>query len=137
MVKQFSGKTYELDLDSQQNVEAMFDVYGVTDPAHKQVALKTKARVTLTVDGDKYTETTQTGDHKTSSTFRLGEEFAEESLGRKWKSTVSLKDDHTLLKVEKGEDGKTVTLEKSFSAQQLVVTYTFGSVKAKRIYNAV
>ncbi|XP_049767703.1 fatty acid-binding protein, muscle-like isoform X1 [Schistocerca cancellata] len=137
MVKQFSGKTYELDLGSQQNVEAMFDVYGVTDPAHKQVALKTNARVTLTVDGDKYTETTQTGNHQTSVTFRLGEEFAEEILGRKWKSTVSLKGDHTLLKVEKGEDGKTVTLEKSFSPQQLVVTYTFGSVTAKRIYNAV
>ncbi|XP_049767753.1 fatty acid-binding protein, muscle-like [Schistocerca cancellata] len=137
MVKQFSGKTYELDLDSQQNIEAMFEVYGVTDPAHKQVALKTKSRVTLTVDGDKYTVTNQTGDHKSSVTFRLGEEFAEESLGRKWKSTVSLKGDHTLLKVEKGEDGKTVTLEKSFSAQQLVVTYTFGGVTAKRIYNAV
>ncbi|XP_049840031.1 fatty acid-binding protein, muscle-like [Schistocerca gregaria] len=137
MVKQFSGKTYELDLDSQENVEAMFEVYGVTEPAHRQAALKMKARVTLTVDGDKYTETTQTGDHKNSVTFRLGEEFTEETLGRKWKGSVSLKDDHTLLKVEKGEDGKTVTVEKSFSPQQLVMTYAFGNITAKRIYKAV
>ncbi|XP_049839826.1 fatty acid-binding protein, muscle-like isoform X2 [Schistocerca gregaria] len=137
MVQQFSGRSYELDVASMENMEAFLNASGVTDPTHRQMALSAKDTLTLTLEGDKVTDVTQLGEYKHVLTYRLGEEFTEDTAGRKRKSTVTQRGADTLVKVEKYEDGKTVTIEKTFSADKMVATLSVGSVTAKRIYKAV
>ncbi|XP_049794247.1 fatty acid-binding protein, muscle-like [Schistocerca nitens] len=137
MVKQFSGKSYALDAGSMENMEAFLDASGVTDATHRQVALTARDILTLTLEGDKVTDVTQLGEHKIVLTYRLGEEFVEDTAGRKRKSTVTQRGADTLVKVEKYEDGKVVTIEKTFSADKMVATLAIGNVAAKRIYKAV
>ncbi|XP_017491467.1 PREDICTED: fatty acid-binding protein, muscle [Rhagoletis zephyria] len=91
--------------------------------------------VELKKDGDTYTFTT-TSTFKTSSiSFKLGEEFDEETLdGRKVKSVITL-DGNKLLQEQKGDKPSTIIRE--FTDSELVTTLTINDIKSVRVYKVV
>uniref|UniRef100_A0A6P4G0U4 Fatty acid-binding protein, muscle n=1 Tax=Drosophila rhopaloa TaxID=1041015 RepID=A0A6P4G0U4_DRORH len=91
--------------------------------------------VEVTLEGDTYTLTT-TSTFKTSAiSFKLGQEFDEETLdGRNVKSIITL-DGNKLTQEQKGD--KPTTIVREFNDGELITTLTIGSVKCVRVYKAV
>lgn len=81
--------------------------------------------IELTLNGDEYTLTSQSTFKNTSITFKLGEEFEEETPdGRKVK-TVITQDGNKLIQVQKGQ--KETTIIREFSEDEVKMVSSTGS----------
>ncbi|XP_046979489.1 fatty acid-binding protein, muscle-like isoform X3 [Schistocerca americana] len=91
--------------------------------------------IELTKDGDTYTLKSSSTFKNTVITFKLGEEFEEETPdGRKVKSTIT-QDGNKLHHIQKGE--KTTTIVREFSAEEVKMTITVDDLVCTRIYKAI
>nr|AGM32122.1 lipocalin / cytosolic fatty-acid binding protein [Coptotermes formosanus] len=91
--------------------------------------------IELTLNGDEYTLTSQSTFKNTSITFKLGEEFEEETPdGRKVK-TVITQDGNKLIQVQKGQ--KETTIIREFSEDEVKMTLTVDDIVCTRIYKAI
>lgn len=101
---------------------------------------KIGARVTPTIElkknpDDTYTLSTTSTFKNTDITFKLGEEFDEETLdGRNVKSVVTL-EGNTLIQKQGGEKPSTIT--RVFTDKDMTATMTVGDVVCTRHYAAV
>ncbi|XP_034486019.1 probable fatty acid-binding protein [Drosophila innubila] len=127
----FIGKKYKLD--KSENFDEYMKELGVGMVLRK-MGNTVSPTVEITKDGETYTMTT-TSTFKTSAiSFKLGEEFDEETLdGRKVKSVITL-DGNKLVQEQKGDKPSTIVRE--FNDNELTTTLTIGSVKSVRIYKA-
>ncbi|KAH8283752.1 hypothetical protein KR054_000472 [Drosophila jambulina] len=128
----FVGKKYKLD--KSENFDEYMKELGVGLVTRK-MGNSLSPTVEVTLDGDTYTLTT-TSTFKTSAiSFKLGEEFDEETLdGRNVKSIITL-DGNKLTQEQKGD--KPTTIVREFNDGELITTLTIGNVKSVRTYKAV
>ncbi|XP_037952337.1 probable fatty acid-binding protein [Teleopsis dalmanni] len=128
----WEGKKYKLD--KSDNFDEYMKELGVGLVLRK-MGNSVNPTVELVKDGDNYTFTT-TSTFKTSAiTFKLGEEFDEETLdGRKVKSVITM-DGNKLIQEQTGD--KPTTIVREFTADELIVTLTIGDIKSVRVYKAV
>ncbi|XP_016950156.1 fatty acid-binding protein, muscle [Drosophila biarmipes] len=128
----FVGKKYKLD--KSENFDEYMKELGVGLVTRK-MGNSLSPTVEVTKEGDTYTLTT-TSTFKTSAiSFKLGEEFDEETLdGRNVKSIITL-DGNKLTQEQKGD--KPTTIVREFNDGELITTLTIGNVKCVRVYKAV
>ncbi|XP_044314960.1 fatty acid-binding protein, muscle [Drosophila rhopaloa] len=128
----FVGKKYKLD--KSENFDEYMKELGVGLVTRK-MGNSLSPTVEVTLEGDTYTLTT-TSTFKTSAiSFKLGQEFDEETLdGRNVKSIITL-DGNKLTQEQKGD--KPTTIVREFNDGELITTLTIGSVKCVRVYKAV
>lgn len=80
--------------------------------------------IELTQNGDEYTITSQSTFKNTTTTFKLGQEFEEETAdGRKVKSVVT-QDGNKLIQVQKGE--KETTIIREFNDDEVKMVSSMG-----------
>ncbi|XP_073819318.1 fatty acid binding protein [Musca autumnalis] len=128
----WEGKKYKLD--KSENFDEYMKELGVGMVLRKMGNTVTPT-VELKKEGDVYTFTT-TSTFKTSSiSFKLGEEFDEETLdGRKVKSICTM-EGNTLTQEQKGDKPSTIVRE--FSDSEMTTTLTIGDIKSVRVYKAI
>ncbi|XP_077296413.1 fatty acid-binding protein-like [Arctopsyche grandis] len=91
--------------------------------------------VDLKKEGDVYTFSSASTFKNTVITFKLGEEFDEETAdGRKVKAVCSI-EGNKLTQTQKG-DGKTTTIIREFGDDELTATMTVDDITCTRIYKA-
>ncbi|KAL5274690.1 FABP5 family protein [Megaselia abdita] len=91
--------------------------------------------VDLKKDGDVYTFTTSSTFKTSSFSFKIGEEFDEETLdGRKVKTICTFDGDNKLIQEQKGD--KPTTIIREFTDSELNVTMTLGDIKSTRVYKS-
>lgn len=128
----WEGKKYKLD--KSENFEEYMKALGVGMLLRKMGNTVTPT-VDLKKEGDLYTFTT-TSTFKTSViSFKVGEEFDEDTLdGRKVKTVCTFDGDNKLVQEQKGE--KPTTIIREFTDDELNVTMTIGDIKSTRVYKA-
>ncbi|TMW50136.1 hypothetical protein DOY81_004761 [Sarcophaga bullata] len=128
----WEGKKYKLD--KSENFDEYMKELGVGMVLRKMGNSVTPT-VELKKDGDVYTFTTSSTFKTSSITFKLGEEFDEETLdGRKVKSVCTM-DGNKLVQEQKGDKPSTIVRE--FTDSELITTLTIGDVKSVRVYKAI
>lgn len=91
--------------------------------------------VELLKNGEMYTLNTSSTFKSTSITFKLGEEFEEETAdGRIVKTKITLKDD-TFTQDQYGD--KPSTIVRVFTADELIATCKIGNITCVRTYKLV
>jgi len=91
--------------------------------------------IELTKNGDEYTLTSQSTFKNTSITFKLGEEFEEETPdGRKVQALIT-QDGNKLIHIQKGE--KETTIIREFSEDEVKMTVAVDDIVCTRIYKAI
>jgi fatty acid-binding protein 7 len=91
--------------------------------------------IELTKSGDEYTLTSQSTFKNTTTLFKLGEEFEEETPdGRKVKAVIT-QDGNKLIHIQKGE--KETTIIREFSEDEVKMTLTVDDIVCTRIYKAI
>ncbi|XP_063773330.1 fatty acid-binding protein, brain [Pseudophryne corroboree] len=101
--------------------------------ATRQVGNVTKPTVIISQEGDKVVIKTQSTFKNTEISFKLGEEFDENTADdRNCKSTVTLEGDK-LVHVQKW-DGKETKFVREIKDDKQVMTLTFGDIVAVRQY---
>ncbi|XP_067633562.1 probable fatty acid-binding protein [Eurosta solidaginis] len=128
----WEGKKYKLD--KSENFDEYMKELGVGMVLRK-MGNSISPTVELKKDGDTYTFITSSTFKTSTITFKLGEEFEEETLdGRKVKSVITL-DGNKLVQEQKGDKPSTIIRE--FSDNELVTTLTLNNIKCVRVYKAV
>ncbi|KAM7361643.1 fatty acid binding protein [Cochliomyia hominivorax] len=128
----WEGKKYKLD--KSENFDEYMKELGVGMVLRKMGNSVTPT-VELRKEGDVYTFTTSSTFKTSSITFKLGEEFDEETLdGRKVKSICTM-DGNKLVQEQKGDKPSTIVRE--FTDSELITTLTIGDVKSVRVYKAI
>lgn len=131
MPEVWEGKAYKMT--ESQNFDEYMKALGVGFVLRK-IGNSTTPTVELKKDGDQYTLVTSSTFKTSTITFKLGEEFDEETLdGRKVKSTVTAEGNKFIHK-QNGEPESTIVRE--FSDKELVATMTVGDVVCTRKYAA-
>jgi len=131
MPEVFEGKAYKMT--ESQNFDDYMKALGVGFVLRK-IGNSVTPTVELKKEGDQYTLVTSSTFKTSTISFKLGEEFDEETLdGRKVKSTVTLDGDKFIHK-QSGTPESTIVRE--FTDKELVATMTVGEVKCTRKYAA-
>lgn len=101
----------------------------------RKVGNSVSPTVELSKDGDTYTLVTSSTFKTSTISFKLGEEFDEETLdGRNVKSVITL--EGNVLTHKQGGD-KPSTIIREFTENSLVATMTVDDIKCVRHYEAV
>jgi len=91
--------------------------------------------IELTKNGDEYTLTSHSTFKNSTTIFKLGEEFEEETPdGRKVKAVIT-QDGNKLVHIQKGE--KETTIIREFSEDEVKMTLTVDDIECTRIYKAI
>ncbi|XP_021925689.1 fatty acid-binding protein, muscle-like isoform X2 [Zootermopsis nevadensis] len=126
------NKKYKLA--SSENFDEVMKALGVGLVVRK-VGNSVSPVIELTQNGDEYTITSQSTFKNTTTTFKLGQEFEEETAdGRKVKSVVT-QDGNKLIQVQKGE--KETTIIREFNDDEVKMTLTVDDIVSTRIYKAI
>lgn len=91
--------------------------------------------IELTQNGDEYTLTSQSTFKNTAITFKLGEEFEEETPDGRTVKTVITQDGNKLVQVQKGQ--KETTIIREFNEDEVKMTLTVDDIVCTRIYKAI
>jgi len=125
----FTGK---FELVSSDNFDEYLKACGV-GMAKRALAASAKPTVEISESGGVYKMKTLSTLKNTEITFKLGEEFDEETAdGRKSKSTMTA-DGNKLIHSQKIGDDSSKTV-REFSADSLKATFTAKDVSATRVY---
>ncbi|XP_047098660.1 uncharacterized protein LOC124712409 [Schistocerca piceifrons] len=136
-MEKYCGIVYELDVEGQQNMEQFLGALGVSDQLAIDFVLSAPCRVTLTSDGDEFTQQTSTCCYEDVVSYRLDECYEQQGYdGRLVCSLVTEPRPSTHLLQQTYEDGTSVTIEKRFSATELVMILKIGDVTARRTFRA-
>ncbi|XP_037808402.1 probable fatty acid-binding protein [Lucilia sericata] len=128
----WEGKKYKLD--KSENFDEYMKELGVGMVLRK-MGNSVSPTVELKKEGDVYTFTTSSTFKTSTISFKLGEEFDEETLdGRKVKSICTM-DGNKLVQEQKGDKPSTIVRE--FTDSELITTLTIGDVKSVRVYKAL
>lgn len=91
--------------------------------------------IELIKNGDTYTLNSSSTFKSTTITFKLGEEFEEDTAdGRKVKTKITM-DGDKFTQEQYGD--KPTTIVREFTADELITTCTIGEVKSVRYYKAI
>uniref|UniRef100_D3TLL9 Fatty acid-binding protein, muscle n=1 Tax=Glossina morsitans morsitans TaxID=37546 RepID=D3TLL9_GLOMM len=132
MTSCWEGKKYKLE--KSENFDEYMKELGVGMVLRK-MGNSVSPTVELKLDGEKYSLTTSSTFKTSTITFKLGEEFDEETLdGRKVKSICTM-DGNTLIQEQKGDKPSKIVRE--FKENELITTLTLGDIKSVRVYKAV
>ncbi|XP_046980313.1 fatty acid-binding protein, muscle-like isoform X2 [Schistocerca americana] len=119
-------------------MEDFYYEFGIHDLEVIRNAVTLDSTFMLTVEGDRFTQTSQTGDWKESFSYRLGEPFDQVAYnGVKIRSVITAVGPTTHCHVQDYEDGLQMKIEKCFSPEKLVLTLTLKDIVARREYLAV
>nr|WPK49604.1 FABP2 [Echiniscus testudo] len=129
MADLFVGK---YKLESGENFEEYMKSIGVGMVMRKLGASATPV-ITIWKEGDRYFVKTETTFKSSEFSFRLNEEFDEETLdGRRVKTVIS-QEGNKLIQVQRKDDFETV-ITREFDAQGLTTTLVHKDVKSTRRY---
>lgn len=130
----WQGKKYKLE--KSEKFEEYMKELGVGFLVRK-VGNSTYPTVELVKNEDgSYTLNTLSTFKNTSITFKVGEEFDEETVdGRKVKSVCTFEGDNKLLHEQKGE--KPTTIEREFKEDEMTAKMTVNDIVCTRVYKAV
>ncbi|XP_049793757.1 fatty acid-binding protein 2-like [Schistocerca nitens] len=136
MVKQFSGKKYELDVASQENMDAFLEAAGIAEADRRKEILGHNMTIGVTVNGDEYTFSLEAAGRKFDTKCKLDEEFDETLWDTTTRSKYSVKGGDTVVHWSRYPDGKVITSETKYSADKALQTITLGDVVAKKTFKA-
>lgn len=88
--------------------------------------------VQLIKEGDKYTLNTTSTFKSTSISFKLGEEFEEETADGRTVKTKIVKDGDTFTQEQFGD--KPSTIIRQFTADKMIATFKLGDITCVRTY---
>ncbi|XP_049767084.1 fatty acid-binding protein-like [Schistocerca cancellata] len=129
------GRQYKLE--KSENFEEFLKAFGVGYLIRK-MAQVVNPYIELKRDGDTYTLTSSSSFKHRELKFRLGEEFEEERHdGTLVKAVITLQDESTLFHRQMADDGKSATVTRHFTPEQVTITMRLNDVICKKIYKAV
>ncbi|XP_018915178.2 LOW QUALITY PROTEIN: fatty acid-binding protein, muscle [Bemisia tabaci] len=129
MVDQYLNKKYKLD--SSENFEEIMKALGVGLFTRK-VGAAVSPVMELTKDGDTYTLTSKSTFKDTTTNFKLGEEFDEETPdGRNVKSVIT-QEGNKLIQIQKGD--KVTKIVREFTPEEVKMVLTVDDITCTRIY---
>ncbi|KAJ8711073.1 hypothetical protein PYW07_008315 [Mythimna separata] len=130
----FLGKEYKFE--KQENFEDFVNALGLS-AEQTQGYLNYTPSVKFTQDGDSYTVTTATPTTKNETTFKSGVTFEDKVADRACQTTITV-DGNTVTRVQKFDDGNSLTIVRQFSGDQMVVSLSTSKWDgvAKRYYKA-
>ncbi|XP_019875794.1 probable fatty acid-binding protein isoform X2 [Aethina tumida] len=92
--------------------------------------------VDLAKEGDEYVLSSVSTFKNVIIKFKPGVEFDQETPdGRKVKATITV-DGNTLHEVQKGADGKTTTIDRTWTDDEIKMVMTVDNITATRVYKA-
>ncbi|NP_001087276.1 peripheral myelin protein 2 S homeolog [Xenopus laevis] len=129
MVDQFVGSW---KLTDSQGFDEYMQSLGVGFATRKAGAMA-KPNVIISVNGDEILLKTESSLKTTEVTFKLGQEFDEQTADNRKTKTIITCDSGVLNQVQKW-DGKETTIQREIKNGHLVVTCSMGDVKCVRTY---
>ncbi|XP_065168834.1 fatty acid-binding protein, liver isoform X2 [Atheta coriaria] len=127
----FYGKKYKLN--TSENFDEFMKALGVGLVTRK-MGNAVSPVVELKQDGDEYTLTSNSTFKNVTTKFKLGEQMDDETPdGRKVKSTFTISGS-TLHEDQVGADGKTTTIDRIFSGDEIKMVCKVDDITCTRIY---
>jgi len=131
MVDAYLGKKYKLE--TSENFDEFMKEIGVGLITRK-VGNSVSPVVELNKEGDEYILTSNSTFKNVVTKFKPGEEFDQETPdGRKVKATITV-EGNTLKEVQKGDDGKLTTIDRTWTDDEIKMVMSAGDITATRIY---
>jgi len=125
------GKKYKLS--SSDKFDEYMKALGVGLITRK-VGNSVSPVVELNKEGDEYILTSNSTFKNVVTKFKPGEEFDQETPdGRKVKATITV-EGNTLKEVQKGDDGKLTTIDRTWTDDEIKMVMSAGDITATRIY---
>ncbi|KAL1123387.1 hypothetical protein AAG570_002469 [Ranatra chinensis] len=132
-MKEFCGIKYKLA--KSENFDEYMKALGVGLMTRK-VGNSVNPVLEMTIEDDVYTIKSSSTFKNTVTTFKLGEEFDEETPdGRKVKSIVTAEGDNKLVQIQKGD--KETKIVREFSKEEVVMTLTIDDIVCTRTYKVM
>ena len=127
----WEGKKYKME--KSENFDEYMKALGV-GLVMRKMGNSVSPTVELVQSGDSFTLNSTSTFKSTSITFKLGEEFEEETAdGRKVKTKIT-QDGNKFIQEQFGDKPSTIVRE--FNADDMTTTLTIGDVKCVRYYKA-